>query len=246
MIIRIDGQECTCEKGEYILAVARRNDIEIPTLCHHPAVPGQGCCRVCIVEVVAGDRSKVVTSCIYPIDRECDVYTASETIASERALILALMHKRAPQSDTIAEMAQKYGAGEYARITSADQNKCILCGLCVKACLAMGSGAIATILRGTDKRVATPFDEPSIECIGCGSCAHICPTGNIELVDTDDMRTIWKRSFDLAKCERCDRILGTPETLARAAANAGIEPAALCDGCRRQETVAALDEAWPY
>ena len=51
MIITIDGKQCSCEKGEFLLQVARRNGIYIPTLCHHEALPGQGCCRVCIVEV---------------------------------------------------------------------------------------------------------------------------------------------------------------------------------------------------
>ena len=54
MIITIDGKQCSCENGEFLLQVARRNGIYIPTLCHHEALPGQGCCRVCIVEVDEG------------------------------------------------------------------------------------------------------------------------------------------------------------------------------------------------
>ena len=51
MIISINGIPCTCEKGEFILTVARRNGIKIPTLCSHKALGEQGACRVCIVEV---------------------------------------------------------------------------------------------------------------------------------------------------------------------------------------------------
>ena len=50
--ITINGKACTCEKGEFLLEVARRNGFYIPTLCHHPGVAEQGCCRVCLVEVV--------------------------------------------------------------------------------------------------------------------------------------------------------------------------------------------------
>ena len=42
MNITINGKICACEKGEFLLAVARRNGILIPTLCHHPALAGQG------------------------------------------------------------------------------------------------------------------------------------------------------------------------------------------------------------
>ena len=42
----IDGKECTFEKGELLLQVAKRNGIEIPTLCHHEALPGLAACRL--------------------------------------------------------------------------------------------------------------------------------------------------------------------------------------------------------
>ena len=41
--ITINGKKCTCEKGEFLLDVARRNGFYIPTLCHHPAISGQAC-----------------------------------------------------------------------------------------------------------------------------------------------------------------------------------------------------------
>ena len=56
MNIIIDGKSCSCEKGEYLLQIARRNGIEIPTLCHHDGFPGQGSCRLCMVEAAGCDR----------------------------------------------------------------------------------------------------------------------------------------------------------------------------------------------
>ncbi len=41
----IDGKKVSGEKGEYILDVAKRNGIHIPTLCAHPAVEPKGMCR---------------------------------------------------------------------------------------------------------------------------------------------------------------------------------------------------------
>ena len=70
MIIKINGQDCSCEKGEYLLDVARRNGFYLPTLCNHDAFEGQGCCRLCIVEVFERGRGKIVVSCVYPVESE--------------------------------------------------------------------------------------------------------------------------------------------------------------------------------
>lgn len=64
-VFTIDGQEATAYPDETVLSVARRLDIDIPALCHHPAVTSYGACRLCVVEVKKGKRSRMVTSCIY-------------------------------------------------------------------------------------------------------------------------------------------------------------------------------------
>ncbi|MDX2501311.1 MAG: 2Fe-2S iron-sulfur cluster-binding protein, partial [Deltaproteobacteria bacterium] len=60
-IIVINGNEFTFDRGESVLDVARRNSIDIPTLCHLKGASATGACRVCVVEV-EGARS-LVASC---------------------------------------------------------------------------------------------------------------------------------------------------------------------------------------
>ena len=85
LTITIDGVECTCQKGEYLYDVAKRNGIWIPVLCRHDAFDDhRACCRICIVEVEERGRRKVVTACVYPIEQECAVFTKSEKILEER------------------------------------------------------------------------------------------------------------------------------------------------------------------
>lgn len=233
MTITINGKPCQCEKGEYILAVARRNGIEIPTLCQHKALGEQGACRVCIVEVEEGGRKKIVTACVYPIARECSVETNSVRVQEERGMILALLRCRAPESQEIASLCKQYNAPVLPRLRSLSKGKCVLCGLCVKACNSLGSGAINTMQRGTEKLVGTPYDDPSPDCIGCGSCAAVCPTGEILLTQTTQDRTIWGKTFSLVHCTRCGAPIGTAEELAHAAKRGDQPEATLCENCRR-------------
>ena len=233
MNITINGKLCACEKGEFLLTVARRNGITIPTLCHHPALAGQGSCRVCLVEVDEGRGPKIVVSCVYPVQRECTVETNSERVRRERGMVLALLRKRAPDSDRIAMMCKALGAPELPRLTPAEAGKCILCGLCTRACTELSVGAISTVNRGVTKEIATPYHDESPVCVGCGSCASVCPTGAIELTETETTRTIWGKTFTLARCKSCGAVIGTKEELALAAKKAGQEPEELCERCRK-------------
>lgn len=51
MQITIDGQSFDFQKGETILEVAKRNGIEIPTLCNDERLKPYSSCYVCVVEV---------------------------------------------------------------------------------------------------------------------------------------------------------------------------------------------------
>ena len=116
LTITIDGVECTCEKGEYLYDVAARNGIWIPVLCRSDAFDDhRACCRICIVEVEIRGKRKVVTACVYPIEQECAVYTKSEKILEERAVIMALLAHRAPDSERMA-----YGPSEFCVVLGAN------------------------------------------------------------------------------------------------------------------------------
>jgi len=223
--VTINGKAYKAEKGEYILDVCRRNRILIPTFCHHEGLSGLGACRLCVVEVNEGRGNQVVVSCVYPLSRDCKIFTESEKIKSIRRTILSMLRSKAPGSsvsakagrasspsgDRLASLCQIYGVGEEKRFTASRPardnsakerlaSSCVLCGLCAKACASLGTGAISTVGRGVDKKVSTPYAEPSMDCVGCGSCASVCPTRAIKCTETRRTRTIWGRKFRKLRC----------------------------------------------
>lgn len=61
-----------------------------------------------------------------------------------------------------------------------NEDKCILCGLCVRVCdEVMGVTALGLVDRGFDTIVKPSMDEPleKTDCISCGQCVSMCPTG---------------------------------------------------------------------
>lgn len=235
MKIIIDGKSCEADYGEYILQVARRNNIYIPTLCHSDALPGEGSCRLCIVEVIDKGWSKVVTSCIYPITREIKVVTNSDKIKAMRKTIIMLLSARVPNNDAVGQLREKFEVEEVTRFKSDNSMECVLCGLCVKACEKVGTSAIATVNRGVTKKISTPYDEPSSVCIGCGACAYVCPTEAITISESNGNRRIWGKEFELLKCEVCGECYATKEEIEYSAKKLNeISSQQICERCKKK------------
>jgi len=186
----INDEEVKAKEGMTILEAARNAGIDIPTLCYHEKLAPYGACRLCTVEIVRGQRSRLVASCVYTVEDGLIVKTESEPVIKGRKMLLELMWARAPGVQPIRNYGMRYGISgvqairDYG-ITSLSTTKfeieptfCILCGLCVRYCTEVKrENAIGFIGRGTEREVVFFPEIARKECPNCKECYSICPTG---------------------------------------------------------------------
>lgn len=206
----LDGEPVLAYPGESILDVARRNGVEIPTLCHDPRLKPVGACRSCLVEI-SGSR-RLVPACHTPVQADLAITTDSARIDRHRRLLLQLYGADLPPSDlepdlpnAVRELSELYGATlDWPRLEShrrgrpIDDNpfvafipeRCILCAKCTRYCEEIEAvNAIALANRGSQTTISTAEGITLLDssCELCGGCIDVCPTGAMtEQIRLDD------------------------------------------------------------
>jgi NADH dehydrogenase/NADH:ubiquinone oxidoreductase subunit G len=179
ILLQIDGKRIKAREGMTILEAAQRAGIVIPTLCHHERLEPYGACRLCIVEVEAGGRTRLVVSCVYLVEENLVVRTRSEKVDRHRKTILELLLAHAPDSPALQALAQEYGAdrGRFEK----EASFCIHCGLCVRYCAEVKKkNAVGFVDRGIRKEISFIPEIAARECWDCKECFPLCPTSALQ------------------------------------------------------------------
>ncbi len=177
--LQIDGKEVEAREGITVLSAAQSAGILIPTLCHHEKLEPFGACRICIVEVEVRGWTKLVVSCVYPVEENLVVRTRSEKIDRIRKTLLELLLAHAPDSPQLQDLAQEYGAAKDR--FEKESSFCIHCGLCVRYCAEVKKkNAVGFVDRGIRKEISFIPEIAAKECINCKECFPLCPTSFLQ------------------------------------------------------------------
>lgn len=208
----IDGRTVEFTDEPNVLAVIRKAGIDIPTLCYHSELSVYGACRLCTVE---NERGKTFASCSEPPRDGMIVYTNTPRLMKYRKLILelllaahcrdcttciksgecqlqALAHRMGVETIRFENTKEQHPLDFSSPSIVRDPNKCILCGDCVRMCDNVQSvNAIDFAYRGTRALVTPAFNKKIAEtdCVNCGQCRVVCPTGAISIHTNTD--TVW-------------------------------------------------------
>ncbi|MBN1939268.1 MAG: (2Fe-2S)-binding protein, partial [Candidatus Aminicenantes bacterium] len=87
----MNGLEVQAEEHWTILETARFYGLEIPTLCHDEGLSPWGGCRLCLVEIGEAPKSRLVSSCTYPVEAGLIVRTDTKRVIEARRMMIELM-----------------------------------------------------------------------------------------------------------------------------------------------------------
>ncbi|MCP3981698.1 MAG: 2Fe-2S iron-sulfur cluster binding domain-containing protein [bacterium] len=201
--IRINGKPCEARTGETVVDVARREGVDIPTLCHDTRLEPAGACRVCLVEV-EGQR-RMQPGCAWHVQPDMVVTTESERIERHRSVLYGMYladHKlddgglpvvtgngndlRRLAEQTPPLVLEPVDAPRRGRPMDAnpyiafDPELCILCARCTRYCDEVEAvNAITLAWRGSETTISTAGERGLLDttCELCGGCIDTCPTG---------------------------------------------------------------------
>ena len=213
----INNRRVTFTNEKNVLSVIRKSGIDLPTFCYHSELSTYGACRMCVVE---DDRGKIFASCSEVPRDGMVIYTNTPRLQHHRKMIIELLlasHCRDCTTCakngvcTLQKLSRQLGITEVrfennkkqlpkdttSDCVVRDPNKCILCGDCVRTCDEIqGLGILDFAFRGSKMQVTPAFnkDLSQTDCVGCGQCRAVCPTGAISI--KQDVEPVWAALAD--------------------------------------------------
>lgn len=211
--ITINNRKVEFTNEKNLLSVIRKSGIDLPTFCYHSELSTYGACRMCVVE---DERGRVFASCSETPRDGMVIYTNTPRLQHHRKMIIELLlasHCRDCTTCakngvcTLQKLSRQLGIQDVRfennkkqlpKDTSSecvirDPNKCILCGDCVRTCDEIqGLGILDFAFRGSKMQVTPAFNKnlSETDCVGCGQCRAVCPTGAISI--KQDVEPLWK------------------------------------------------------
>ena len=177
--VLINGNTFSYEPGDTILEVARRNSIDIPTLCYLKGATPTGACRMCVVEV-KGARS-LVASCSAPVAPNMEVQTETPKVIEARRMVLQLLLSSGNHNCAVSGSTASNWTQFQLNVIQAEQDTelCPVWGDCRLQELAFRYQVTGERFEPNETTYPMETANPFImrdfsRCIQCGRCVQAC------------------------------------------------------------------------
>jgi predicted molibdopterin-dependent oxidoreductase YjgC len=200
----VNGKVAEAREGTSVLEAARGAGIDVPTFCHHDALGPFGACRLCVVEVEGAALARtVLPACTLPVSEGLVVETDTGPLQLFRKTIVQLLVSSLPPTEALERVAHRFGV-TVPPFTNDRPDACALCGLCVRVCRDR-IGAAALAFRGDGTRRWSVAERVVLDpqaCVGCGTCAVLCPVSAIAVEDRGAERCVSLYGVIVSRLER--------------------------------------------
>lgn len=221
----LNGKQVTTQPGKSILEAAKENGVFIPHFCYHPYLSIDGCCRMCMIEVLR--IPKLVISCNTIVSEGMVVFTNTPRVENARKNTLEFLLLNHPVDCpicdqagecTLQEFAFNYGTGisrfegnkrkglkrqRIGKNIIYDQERCILCRRCIRFCREISkTGELGMIGRGDQSHINI-FTKKFIENPYSINTVDICPVGALTDANFRFKTRVWFLKDSASVCPGC-------------------------------------------
>ena len=214
---KIDGRDCTAEKGQNLIEAAKQNGIFIPTLCHFKHLNPLGSCRVCTVK----NSGRTIAGCTLSVTKGMDIEVNTPELLDARKAVLEMMfiegNHFCPSCEKSGDCDMQNLAYEtgirYTRFPhlfvdrivdarpkriAVNQNRCIKCKRCIEEVKTNDGYKVFHLTeRGNKTQVSVDYEqEAKLSATQAEHAMHICPTGSILVKGKTFSKPFGDRAFD--------------------------------------------------
>ena len=224
----VNGEEVEVEAGKNLVDAVGAVGIEIPHLCYHPALGADGNCRMCLVGIEDG-RPPLVPACKTPAQEGMKVLLNAEHIKKIQRDVMELELINHPIDCPVCDQAGECKLQDYymsydqaeSRMTVPqvnknknmdfgggvvhDQERCIVCGRCVRFLRQITKTGELGIINRTDVARVNIFPGRPIDNRYGVNVVDLCPVGAMTSSDFRFKQRVWFLKKALGVCHGCSK-----------------------------------------
>jgi len=224
----VNGTEVEVEAGKNLIDAIGAVGIEIPHLCYHPALGADGNCRMCLVGIEDG-RPPLVPACKTPAQEGMKVLLDAAHIKKIQHDVMEFELINHPTDCPVCDQAGECKLQDYymsydqvgSRMTVPqvvkgkkmdfgggvvhDQERCVVCGRCVRFCRQITkTGELGIINRSDDARVNI-FPGRPLNNRYALNVVDLCPVGAMTSKDFRFKQRVWFLKKNGGICHGCSK-----------------------------------------
>ena len=224
----VNGVEVEVEAGKNLIDAIGAVGIEIPHLCYHPALGADGNCRMCLVGIEDG-RPPLVPACKTPAIAGMKVLLDAEHIKKIQHDVMEFELINHPTDCPVCDQAGECKLQDYymsydgreSRMTVPqvvkgkkmdfgcgvvhDQERCVLCGRCVRFCRQITKTGELGIINRSDQARVNIFPGQPLHNRYAQNVVDLCPVGAMTSADFRFKQRVWFLKKAPGICHGCAR-----------------------------------------